>query len=383
MTPVKSYQPSVCGKVERLFLVFSLAILFLSSCSVFPSGVEKEENLIMPRDTSLSKEEWSKRVQDWKKGQKPIVSKDELIARLRAHRESVANASQEYMLLEEKFVKGKLSDKWTENYETAMTGEKLFFSHECPQWLSVPEIEGSSQRSETVREKEVCGFDGAVVRKRIETGTERRGILQKLEDRDTLYPEYSPLDYAEVLPRPPVVGSALAIGGDILPWLLLDSTFVHEALEKVNGVKCLVVAVGCPGQIRFYFDPARDFAFCRTEVFDFEKNDAGVVTGKRLTYRHDNLDFADMGNGLWLPRKIVLENFANSIHEPEEKVGALFRRRTITARKVEVNKGVPDSKFSEDILPREALITDEISSAFYIYDTNGQIKNGSFSKIRR
>jgi hypothetical protein len=145
--------------------------------------------------------------------------------------------------------------------------------------------------------------------------------------------------------------------------------YILEEQETINGTTCVVGCYEVPPLFRVYLDPARDFSVVKFDEFatrfDPDKNGGStVVNNVRCSWLCE--DFTDLGNGVWLPRKIEQSWY---VDVEKEKNGAtpgdaVVRKITIQTTEAAINQGVEESVFAR-FFPDGIVVRDEVANITY------------------
>ena len=136
---------------------------------------------------------------------------------------------------------------------------------------------------------------------------------------------------------------------DLLAFMKHPGLAVFEDRKDPDGRNCIVF--GEPG-LRVYFDPEKNFCITRFDRIDI----APDGPSKKSETRHMS-DFQDLGNGLWLPKRIVADEY-----NPD---GSVRLHREWTIREWHVNEGISDDYFTLTI-PKGYYVADTVRNATYV-----------------
>lgn len=136
---------------------------------------------------------------------------------------------------------------------------------------------------------------------------------------------------------------------DLVRLLKMETIGVLEERHDVDGRPCIIV--GDPG-IRAFLDPERNFCLAR-----FEFNTLQTDGPFKLDEMRKMSDVQDLGNGFWLPRKIVVDQYGAG--------GKPRLHREVHVLEWHVNEGLPEGYFS-NVIPQGYLVADTVNSAAYV-----------------
>jgi hypothetical protein len=123
---------------------------------------------------------------------------------------------------------------------------------------------------------------------------------------------------------------------------------------EIDGASCLELSNGL---FYAYVDPEINFAVRRFE----ERSQLG---SPEKAYVRECFDFADCGNGIWLPSRVK-----ESWYAPESKIDAVFET---SFSGIQVNKRIADEVFT-DIWPEGTHVQDPSNGVVYIAGRDGTI----------
>lgn len=278
------------------------------------------------------------------KMQNPLIKKEDLAVLQQVVRESIHDVRVVYRVRAEGIDRLGHTVKIDETHEFgASEGKVLCRRH--------------GRGADGVDEDRVTAYDGTVVRAGIlRSDGVRDGTIDQFQGRNMFWDvESNPLGLAMLVDTARDM-EMISDYHDMIRLLNMSGLGVFEERRPVGGASC--VLFGEPALL-IYLDPERNFALARFESSDVPFD--GPVR-KRLTRTLS--DFQDMGNGLWLPRTILVEEFG-----ADEKPRL---RREVTVREWHVNEGIPDRYFRE-VIPKGALVVDAIRGTVFPFGRRGSI----------
>lgn len=142
---------------------------------------------------------------------------------------------------------------------------------------------------------------------------------------------------------------------------------VEPLLQEVEGIRCHVITEPHIG-LRLWIDPALGFAV-RFEETQRQDPATGAATPD-VEFRSIRSDFRKVGQGIWLPHRIAVANYAGSgkaAGQPPVAVG----RRDIVVTRMAVNDDVPDALFDLKFHPG-TTVSDTLRDVVYVVGENGE-----------
>lgn len=162
------------------------------------------------------------------------------------------------------------------------------------------------------------------------------------------------------------------------------SWFVYEATRIQNGAECVFVSTT---SFDLYLDPNRNFAVVRSDAFEpiYENSDTatiGAFVKRNLISSTQMSEFEDFGNGVWLPKKILI---TSAVRGPDSKVNvvraATESKRTISVRRMQINSELGRA-FFEDVIPQKTVVADFAEKLTYIHGTKSSLGQSVNEKVR-
>jgi len=291
--------------------------------------------------------------------QQPEIKKADLLALFEATRDAILDLYMECSLEEREYPEDK---------SPIVQHSSSLFATDAGKVLLRTTGQLPGDKASTVRTR---GYDGAVVRTCIAEGATTAGQVTAFESRAMFYEiETNVLFGAMLLDAPATIGSELR-HADMKLFLSLPGATVFERQEVVRGTSCVVLS---DAAAVIYLDPARNYAVVELAAFSFPDDAPPWIHG-----RHELSDFADCGNGIWLPRRMHRRRFKKPDRDP-----MLVGEDIAIVTDLRVNQGIPGTAFS-DIIPRGTVVLDGVQNVTYVEGENGSIQStlDSFSPLRR
>lgn len=196
-------------------------------------------------------------------------------------------------------------------------------------------------------------YDGEVVRQYSATKDTKHGSIALLQSRDALWD----LHY-DVL--------ALSMHCDTVAELgfYLPCYNLAEMLKKEHKIAIMpesdgkdaspLVRIGHPG-MWVVCDPDKSFAVTKFQLSGF----ASDFRSDQLVCRYTLSDHVELEPGVWLPKKLKVENFAR---DAENAVSSI---ETVDVEKIEVNKNY-DNEVFRDLIPDGVGVVDSVRNVTYV-----------------
>jgi hypothetical protein len=132
---------------------------------------------------------------------------------------------------------------------------------------------------------------------------------------------------------------------------------VPSRSKDIDGVDCVVLAT--PRDLKFWFDPERNYALKQSEQYDPET--------KSLLNRTTFREFRQVGS-IWLPSSVLREEYGGS-DDPNAKPGELRARKAIKVTDVSTLP-LADSDF-RIAAPNGVMVHNNISTAYFTHYSTG------------
>lgn len=213
--------------------------------------------------------------------------------------------------------------------------------------------------------REIFAHDGkniSIARFFFDNGRVVEGSISHFRDLAELLPNGFPLYYSFLLAPEtqklaefaPILDLSALLSGDA------GYAFVGEKTEIVNGQECVFVSNVATD---IYLDISKDYSVVKM-VWNQLTTDFIDGGRKIVPYKTVNMtDHIDCGNGIWIPRKIVV------LSAFEGEVGM---KTTMTISIAKLNEKFEDSIFV-NIFPEDALIADAVSNLVYEWGEKASI----------
>lgn len=231
-----------------------------------------------------------------------------------------------------------------ESHEFAFTGGKLY--------LKIAPGDGAPSVTRS--------FDGQVVRSLYGSPVDDKtmgGSIDVLDARSALYrPDSNPV-FLGMLADTPTIMNRPSISFDVVELLRLPQMTVAQGRFDFEGTQCVLVTNLTNDVL---FDPDRGFAVLRYRAYQ----DGDLK--QRLVLERDIHELFDVGNGLWLPRKITEIQYDRITWKPQ-------REYSIEIENVEVNGDIPDNVF-DTIFPVGTIVSDGVRKLTYRTGEVGSIE---------
>jgi len=136
---------------------------------------------------------------------------------------------------------------------------------------------------------------------------------------------------------------------DLVHFLEQEATMVQEMRTSEDGDDCLVVTDGANELI---LDVNKDFSLKKARFYRIVRDTNGFST-REIIFESIISDFINCGNGIWLPKKIVVNDLANE------------RSEIIEVLNLKVNSVLEEELF-KNIFPQGTVINDLDSKLLYV-----------------
>jgi hypothetical protein len=274
--------------------------------------------------------------------QKPMISRDDIVKIIRAKQNSITSFECKYLISTSESLpkNGEKDENIIETCEFLFSANKLLLDQAPSQ---VNAVNPHTRKS----------YDGDRIISLHSFGNDQHNAgISPVEDgsRKNLIRQDMPLMLAMIFDTSRY--DHFSVRYDLLKFLSQDYiVLVLEKLETVQGRKCVVVA---DFSSRFYLDIERDYSVVRAEQYGTKRNNG--ILERYLYYRTTLYDLRDMGNGIWLPQKALLEHF----NEQKKLVDQSF----VHVQHMELNKNIDEKRFY-DFIPDDILVSDTVTGAVY------------------
>ncbi len=194
-------------------------------------------------------------------------------------------------------------------------------------------------------------YDGELLRRFDISGRGRQGSIQNFPSREILWE----IDN-DILLLSMLVNTEIEVGSKWMSYDLpafLDTKYMVVFAEIKKEGDSSLLRVGNPG-VQVLCDVDKSFAVTRLDVNTWSKDgrrDVKVVS--RTLSGHEQFD------GVWLPRKVVIQRFA------ETDDNSLVSENVIEYREIAVNQPVADELF-RDVIPDGVPVVDGIRNVMFV-----------------
>jgi len=282
--------------------------------------------------------------------QNPLISQENLLKLVEARQKSIDNFRCRYTVYTEMIGENLNSDANKITYEFACSKNKLYFAYEPNN------IAGTNDPSKKI------AYDGEKILSllcynngQLHAGIEKPDAGSLLD----FFQSQMPLTLAMLFDT-----NFLEIDmyfSNLMSFLRKERLYaIYEKMETIDGHDCVVVA---DLTMRIYLDPKKDFSVVQSDVYRQEFSDGNLV-GRLLLSRSKLFNLTNYGNSIWLPSKIVIENF-----DEFEKV---IVRHIVDVSFIEVNRGI-DDKYFTNFIPDDTFVADTMKDMVYIYGDHASI----------
>jgi hypothetical protein len=271
--------------------------------------------------------------------QQPIISKTDIASIIRAKQQSIKNFECNFFVTSSEISDKEAAD--VDSYEFLFSGNKLLLDHK-------PAVVNSENPQTRV------SYDGEKIISLYSFGDEQyHAGISPVED-GTLQ-NFLQLELPILL--------AMLFDTDKCGykttkynlWNMLEQpsgVMVLGKTEVVHNRKCIVITSNFSSRV--YLDIERDYSVVCVERFVLNRVDEKIE--RILSERVSLFDLRDMGNGIWLPEKTLLEYF--------DKQGDIINKQYVFMTHVAINKTIEDKEFV-DFIPDETLVSDLFNNLVY------------------
>ena len=316
------------------------------SASGFLPGATGMTDKMAELGARLTAQETSELWSAWTSGQRPSVSGEAIAELVRAKRTAIDTMRLRFSAREESGSAGHM--------QLVKQEEQSFLSKHGDLKVSVRGAGGVSA---------VRAYDGQRVRMLVpgSSGRPPHGIVEELRSRAQYFAPTNPMALQMLLDSRADMGSRM-VAYDLSEFLASPEACVLEKPDTVDGRKAVVCILGTPPTFVVWLDPERNYAVLRFQTNRIMTGADGAFAGTNLRDLREATDFVDCGNGIWLPKKVVLES----------RDGAALTRTVVTVDEMAVNQPVDDSEFV-DVFPAGTLVEDHIARLSYAVGDVGDV----------